>query len=122
MTSAVSTRRDPRYALRTGSSTVECLGLKTNSARWIAALTRISVAGLAFETTAPPAFEVGEVIKDVTVRIEDCRLQGDLVVQDLSMPVSYSVEVGCLFYPATPGDGDRLMALIAGIEAGRIAS
>ncbi len=121
MSTVPFTRRDARHDLSRGSSFVELPYPVSKTDHTSAALTRISVAGLAFETTSEPTLDVGAIVAGVTVRVGDCRLRGDLVVQALATTAP-PVEVGCLFYPAAPADADRLMALIAGIEAARSRS
>ena len=120
MNSANSTRRDPRHELPGDTSIVEFPEPLSGTKDLSAVLTRISVAGLAFETTSSPTLHAGAIIKGVTVRVGDCRLHGDLVVQYLETAKSPDVEAGCLFYPSGAPDADRLMALIAGIEVARI--
>ena len=117
MENAISTRRDTRYQLRAGTSSIEFPGHLSKTLGSSAVLTRISVSGLGFETDASTALETGALLEGVTIRVGDCMLKGDLVVRSIEPAGDPAVEVGCLFYPTGRGDGDRLMALIAGIEA-----
>jgi hypothetical protein len=117
--SDISTRRDPRHALRPGTYFVEFPRPLSETQDARVSLTHISVAGLAFQLAGMPGLETGSTVKGVTVRIGDCRLEGDVVVQYVDSAKAPAVEVGCLFYPAGRDNADRLMALIAGIEATR---
>jgi len=116
---ATFTRRDPRHALRPGSCFVDFPGPLSDTEDASAPMTHISVAGLAFQTAVLPGLEAGSIVEGVTVRVGDCRIEGDIVVQYVDPTKTPGAEIGCVFHPAGDGNADRLMALIAGIEAAR---
>jgi len=112
-----STRRDPRYELRSGSSFVEFSDPELAREHGPAELVRISIAGLAFRMQREPNLAVGTVIRGVTIRVGECHIEGELVVRSIDVSNEQMTEVGCLFYPRGRGMPERLMALISGIEA-----
>lgn len=114
-----STRRDQRYELPRGTSFVEFQNPLSESQGANAELVRISVAGLALETSGPSMLRTGAIVKGVRVRVGECRIEGDLVVRSIEPAKDPALEVGCLFYPSGDRNAERLMALIAGIDAAR---
>lgn len=112
-----STRRDPRYELREGTSFVEFPAPASARLGESAALLRVSVAGLAFRTGGLVELEAGEAFKGVTVRVGSCRLTGDLVVRSVVPAEKGGTEIGCLFDPSGRESTERWSGIIAGIEA-----
>jgi len=113
-----STRRDARYALRPGSSTVQFSDPGAVGGTTRAELTRISIAGLAFDIDrGAEKFSQGMRLKGVTVRIGSCTLGGDLSVRSAMPGADSRTQIGCLFFPDTHESEKSWMALIAGIEA-----
>jgi hypothetical protein len=113
-----STRRDRRYNLRQGAAFVEFADPRTTGRRVSAALKLISAAGLCFETE-PWGRELlpGSILLDTTLRVGDCVLRGEIILRNVHDGEKRSVILGGIFCPASPEIEDRLMTLIAGIEA-----
>ena len=81
-------------------------------------LTRISIAGLAFDIEGgAEKFSQGMRLKAVTVQIGPCTLSGDLLVRSTMVGQGPRTQIGCLFVPDTHESEKGWMALIAGIEA-----
>ena len=112
-----STRRDPRFELRKGSSFVVFSDPKFSREHGEAELTRISASGLAFRTEREPDLAIGTVIKGATIQVGGCRVAGELVVRSIEPTKESTTEVGCLFYPRGPGMPETLLAIISGMEA-----
>ncbi|MCP3982310.1 MAG: hypothetical protein GY716_23655 [bacterium] len=111
-----STRRDPRFNLKRGSSIVELDDPAGSGQSIEGVLTRVSAAGLAFETAAAPvAYIPGRSLGSLAVRVGECALRGEAVVRNIRNLGQGQIEVGCLFYPDVE-DEDRWMTLLAGIE------
>lgn len=78
----------------------------------------ISVAGFSFEADAvADALEIGTTLRDATMQIADCTMQGDVLVMHVS-DSDDGLTCGALFYPATDADLVKMKSLIAGLELG----
>lgn len=119
ITNPLSTRRDLRHAIRPGSCFVELPG--QGQMLRSAALVRVSPAGFAFEIDeeAPTLFE-GACFEDVTVRIGQGLLKGDITIRNASRIDDQRTEIGCLFYPTAECE-DNWMSFLAGVEAAQPA-
>ena len=112
-------RRDPRVAVSGGKAFVEFDADGSHGARCRAELVEVSVAGMTFELEAGPQFRKGAVVANVTVHIGDCVVAGELLVKH-SEPVRKSkIEVGCLFYPSSQFDEEKLSAVLAGLQVAK---
>jgi hypothetical protein len=111
-------RRDPRFALREGSAVLELADPRDDASRVRGTVKRISAAGLGFEShgwwrgLAP-----GATLSGAVLRVGDCVLRGTVVVVNLTQQGPDVAELGALFHPESPQGEDRLMTLLAGIEA-----
>lgn len=113
-----STRRDKRHALLSGTCFVEFAQPDSGSGTACESLTRLSVAGFAFETEqAPEKIPPGMRLVDVRLVVGPCVLQGEAEVRSTQSLVGSNYEIGCLFYPATRECEDRWLAVVAGLEA-----
>ncbi len=82
-----------------------------------APLATVSVAGLEFALqTGNEAIRVGSRIPQVTVRIGECTLRGELLVRNVRTHGERPA-FGCLFYPAPGSDEERWMTVLSGIDA-----
>ena len=80
-------------------------------------LTRISVAGFAFEVEGlVNGYPPGTQLYDVRIHVGPCVLEGQAVVRSVTA-IGEGGEVGCLFHPNSRESEERWMALVAGIEA-----
>lgn len=114
----LSTRRDTRHLVRPGTCFVALEPPEPNKARSWVALIQMSVCGLSFELDGDaPEIVSGQCLEGLTVRIGQCLVQGDALVRSTASRGASGLEVGCLFYPASPDDQERWMAVIAGLEA-----
>lgn len=114
------TRRDPRLALREGVAELHVPAVQFDDPPTVAVVTRISVAGLGFRIDRSRRdLETGMLVRGVRIRVGECEIEGDLAVRDVDDGAGSLLEIGGLFYPAGNETEGRLMALIAGIEAGR---
>jgi hypothetical protein len=114
---APSTRRDTRHAIRPGSSFVE-FAHPDGQEPVRAALTRISIAGFAFQFEGPlHDFQPETCLPGLRLHVGPCVLEGQAVVRSIISTHASGGEVGCLFHPETRESEERWMALIAGIEA-----
>lgn len=76
----------------------------------------VSAAGFSFECDLDPGeLEVGATVRDTTIQIGDCTLQGELLIMHMTEDVEIGVR-GALFYPATDADLVKLKSLLAGLE------
>jgi hypothetical protein len=79
---------------------------------------RLSAAGLAFESegfwrdVAP-----GTALVDTVLRVGDCALRGTVLVLNVTELGPQRAELGGVFHAESPAVEDRLMTLLAGIEA-----
>jgi hypothetical protein len=111
-------RRDPRYRLRDGSAFLELADPSGEAGRVRGAVRRISAAGLAFECdgfwrdVAP-----GTALVDTVLRVGDCSLRGTVLVLNVTELGPERAELGGVFHAESPVVEDRLMTLLAGIEA-----
>ena len=111
-----SERRDPRYSFRPGIAFVEFSIPDIGSCR--ADLTVLSMCGLCFEWQEPAhEIEPETLLTDVTIHVGECELQGNVAVKISRRIDKSKTEIGGLFYPASDEIEDKLMTLIAGIEA-----
>ena len=118
---APSTRRDPRIAVPGGAGFVEFDSGGPDAVRHRADLAEVSVSGVTFELEAGPSFEIGAVFSNATLHIGGCLVEGELLLKH-SEPVRKSrVEVGCLFYPSSQLDEEKLSAVLAGLQAAKDA-
>lgn len=81
-----------------------------------AALTTLSVSGLAFEVDGDPTCMPGTRLTSITVRAGDCAIRGDALVRSVKVLGTAHFEIGCLFVPESAAAEDRWMALISGVE------
>jgi hypothetical protein len=83
-----------------------------------AELTRISIAGLAFDIDrGAERFSQGMRIQEVTLRIGPCTVRGEVLVRSAMAAHGGRTQIGCLFFPDTHDSERSWTALIAGIEA-----
>lgn len=116
-TAIQSTRRDVRHDLRQGLGSIELAPSPAAPGGVSGALRRISVAGLCFRVERDaPWLRPGALIPGVQVRVGECVLDGEIRVRSV-VPDRRGVEVGCLFHPSDDRTEERLMALIAGLNA-----
>jgi len=82
-------------------------------------LSDLSHAGLSFhaEPGEMPAVEAGTTVPGVSLRIQECIIQGDLVVMHMTPRDDSRILCGALLYPATDHDLLKLKAVLAGMEA-----
>ena len=74
------------------------------------------MAGFSFEwDQASGELEVGSTVRDTTVQIGDCTMQGELLIMHTTDDGEDSVR-GALFYPATDADLVKLKSLLVGLE------
>lgn len=119
---SLATRRDERFALRHGTAFIDFPSGRLGHGRSIAVLTHVSAAGVQCTIDGPdPAFATDEHIDAVTMRIGDCRIQGDLVIKNARRSGADTTEIGCLFAPAAGVDEDRFMMLLVGLDAHDVA-
>jgi hypothetical protein len=110
-------RRDPRYDLEPGSAFLELADPRAGHERVRAELTRISAAGVCFESAAwGREIPVGAVLVDVALEIGERRLAGEVHVLN-AQPKDGRVVFGGVFHPSTPEVEDVLMELLEGIGA-----
>ncbi len=115
MSTQPSTRRDPRYAIRSGS--VVDFNSLGDGDLVSGALTSINVAGFAFRTDGDSHdYPTGTRLGRVTLTLSRCVITGDAVVRSAIAAADGRVEVGCLLYPI-PHDEDRWLTIIAGVDA-----
>jgi hypothetical protein len=77
----------------------------------------MTVAGFSFRLTEQlPGLEVGSNIREASLTIGACSMEGELVVMHVTDKEAGAI-CGVLFYPATDTDLVKMKSLIAGIEA-----
>lgn len=104
-----------RHRVREGASVV-CATPLSESGALEAALTTLSVSGLAFEVEGDPTTTPGTRLAPMTVRAGDCSIRGDALVRSVKVLGAGRFEIGCLFVPESAAAEDRWMALISGVE------
>jgi hypothetical protein len=115
---AVSTRRDPRHALRPGAGRVTVPSENFDDPATMAPLTVISLAGVGFRVPASRTdLQPGALVPGARIHVGECELVGELAVRVVHPVGEEQVEIGALFYPVNLETEGRLMALVAGIEA-----
>jgi hypothetical protein len=82
-----------------------------------APLTRISVAGFAFEIEGSTHLRPQTTLQGLKLHIGRCVLEGQGVVRSVATVDGGRTEVGCLFHPESSESEDRWTAVVAGIEA-----
>jgi hypothetical protein len=101
-----------------GAGSVEIPPAAGRPAPIAAALTKISIAGIAFETDQSAAFLTpGSSLRGVRIRIGDCVLTGDVAIRDTRATSAARMEIGGVFVPANDEVEMRLMALLSGFAA-----
>jgi len=80
-------------------------------------LVEVSVSGMTFELEAGPKFEKGAILVNANLHISDCVVEGELLVKHCALIHKSRVEVGCLFYPSSQIDEEKLSAVLAGLQA-----
>ena len=80
-------------------------------------LVEVSVSGVTFELDAGPSFEKGAILSNVTLHIGDCIVEGELLVKHSEPTRKSRLELGCLFYPSSQLDEEKLSAVLAGLQA-----
>jgi hypothetical protein len=115
-TNPLSTRRDLRYAIRSGSCLVDLPGSGLQRA---AVMVCASPSGFAMEVEGEEEAAIfeGAHLERITVRIGQGLLRGSITVRNVSR-IDGKTEIGCLFYPAAESE-DNWMSFLAGIEAAR---
>ena len=81
-----------------------------------AALTILSVSGLAFEVEGEPTCTPGTSLGATIVRAGVCSIRGDAMVRSVKPLGAERFEIGCLFVPDSAAAEDRWMALVSGVE------
>ncbi len=113
-----STRRDTRFALRLGTSTIRFADPRSAGTLTVGSVMSIGAAGFAFQVTgAPSGFPNNTAFEEISLRIGSFVIEGEAVVRNIRELPGERVEVGCLFYPDTREE-DRWATLIAGVEVG----
>ena len=114
---AVEERRDPRYYLRANHAFVEFDDPAQPDTHWSGRLVGLSAAGINLTIDALPQLEPGTILRDVTLRIGNCRISGSITIKNLKPLDETRLQLGGLFYPGSEMEASRLMALLAGMEA-----
>ena len=108
-------RRDVRYLLRPGSSSIE-FDHPVSGERWSGELTTLSIAGLAFVLTAEAEeVEPGSWLP-AQLEIGDCVLDGEVLVKACFAAADGGTAVGGLFCPASRDSEQGLLGIVAGLE------
>ncbi len=119
--STPSTRRDTRFLLRIGTSSVRFVDPAGQGRLTTGTLSSVSAAGLAFQVVGNLGhFPSGSPIETISLRIGSFMIEGEAVVRNLRPLDEGRVEVGCLFYP-TASEEERWFTFLAGIDVGVIA-
>lgn len=114
------TRRDQRFSLLAGSSTVELEDPSGSGQHLVLSLIDLSIAGLTLELRDHASdLEPGGTFAGAVLRVGDCELRGEVSVRNVRSTGDRQ-QIGALFYPATAADQERLMVLMAGIEAAQV--
>ncbi|MCP3980582.1 MAG: hypothetical protein GY716_14865 [bacterium] len=113
MATGVSTRRDPRYALDGRAAQINFDFPFPHGKSWEGELTRISVAGIAFAIAGlPPGLQPGDKVRQITIRVGEIEIHGDLLVRNVSNDEKHRTVYGALMYPISDADQLRLNCLI----------
>lgn len=81
-------------------------------------LQELSVSGFAVDLDdRVPSMDDGTRIEQAVLGVLDCELRGEAIVRFASPCVSDGTRLGCVFYPDSERTAERLMALLAGLEA-----
>jgi hypothetical protein len=100
-----------------GAGFVDFDSERSDGGRYRADVTDISVSGMTFELEAGPKFEKGAILVNANLHISDCVVEGELLVKHWALIRKSRVEVGCLFYPSSQIDEEKLSAVLAGLQA-----
>ena len=90
---------------------------RSDGGRYRADVMEISVSGMTFELEAGPKFENGAILVNANLHISDCVIEGELLVKHCALIRESRVEMGCLFYPSSQIDEEKLSAVLAGLQA-----
>lgn len=111
-----STRRDRRHPVAPGRGWVTFTH-PVRGTTAAAALTRLSVSGLAFAAADAVVLEPGMLLPETTIRIGRCEVRGEVLVKSVPAAGDGERQIGGLFYPENERDEERVMTLIAGAAA-----
>ena len=116
-----SRRRQRRYTIRRDKSAcVEFEYPSPNGRPYRLPLLNISISGISFaleDSDELALFDSGATIPEVTVRIGECLIRGDLVLMHLTPDERSHGMCGALFYPGSDTGLIKLRSVIAGMEA-----
>ncbi len=112
-------RRIRRYRVAgTRGANVEFRYPEPNGRSFVLPLIDLSIAGFSFSLEEPiPGLEHGSSIETAVVRIDDCAIEGDLVVMYLDDGNEGEALCGALFYPEGETELVKLKCVVAGLEA-----
>jgi len=112
-------RRTPRHAVVLDHDAFVEFDLPGPGGKCRLPLSDLSHSGLSFhgEVAEISSIESGSTIPDVSLRIRECIIQGDLVVMHVTPRPDSRILCGALLYPATDHDLLKLKAVLAGMEA-----
>jgi hypothetical protein len=118
-TTTATRRRSPRHAVVLDHDAFVEFDPSGPGEKLRLPLSDLSHSGLSFhgERGEMPPVESGGTIANVSLRIRECIIQGDLVVMHVTPRPDSRILCGALLYPATDHDLLKLKAVLAGMEA-----
>ena len=107
-------RRDARHNFRDNVAFAEFDDPRENMRR-SGRLFCLSAAGISMSLDEIVQFDSGTILKHVSLRVGECRIDGSIVVKSVA-PTQTGSRLGGLFYPETADEARTIMTLITGME------